>query len=344
MCPTAWLIASSTGCVLAMVRQVAERAPARRMRSSAAPADLAATSPFSPSLPSLPGLFFVLLLRDQFFGQYMSSFSIPPRSPTPMLKHEDASTVASRDLGASLTTSVAPAVSGAVPHEEAERQGLLPKGDQKDPTAGTLSGAILSGGALEHQGFPYERPLPEHGVLIVGLSSAVPQRPHYAGGLLGKGQLDRLDAILKRPEYADMFKVVMVHHPPVPRYNNPNREQRDGLLDQEELCRILRLHRVDLTLNGHMHRTYFEPLPDTPTYSDGSPQSWVGEPGSCTFNSNYGPMRARYNIYEIADGRVQRVVSRFFVTPRDAAQEEKFSEHMLDEEVLYEAPNYVCQD
>ena len=88
----------------------------------------------------------------------------------------------------------------------------------------------------EHAGggeFPFVRML--GGVAIIGINSAVPTLPLVASGRVGAEQLARLDRVLERLGRAGHFRLVLIHHPPLPGQAKRLR----GLRDAVELERIL---------------------------------------------------------------------------------------------------------
>lgn len=98
---------------------------------------------------------------------------------------------------------------------------------------------------LPADGYPLQKRLGD--VALFGLSSAVPTVPLSATGLLGGPQLDRLEAALAR--HRDAFRVLLLHHPPLPdmiRY-------RKRLRDAGALEALLLREGVHLVLHGHRH-------------------------------------------------------------------------------------------
>ena len=86
-------------------------------------------------------------------------------------------------------------------------------------------------------------------VALVGLSSAVPTPPGSAAGWLGAGQLARLPALLEAAGREGLFRVVLVHHPPLPGPGG----RRKALLDRDALREVLRKAGAELVLHGHHH-------------------------------------------------------------------------------------------
>jgi 3',5'-cyclic AMP phosphodiesterase CpdA len=86
---------------------------------------------------------------------------------------------------------------------------------------------------------------------IVGVCSALPTPPFFASGEVGADQLERLERALVELADGDLFRVVLIHHPPGPRATSARR----GLRDARALCDVLRRAGAELVLHGHLHRT-----------------------------------------------------------------------------------------
>ncbi len=82
---------------------------------------------------------------------------------------------------------------------------------------------------------------------LIALSSAVPTGPFMATGELGKQQLSRLATALAQNR--ELFRVVLIHHPPV---SPPSRYLR-RLIDGPEFLGVLAEHGAELVLHGHDH-------------------------------------------------------------------------------------------
>ena len=85
---------------------------------------------------------------------------------------------------------------------------------------------------------------------LIGLSSAVPTLPGSAAGRLGAEQLARLGPVLEAAGREGLFRVVLVHHPPLPGRGGWRRELRD----REALRGLLAREGAELVLHGHHHR------------------------------------------------------------------------------------------
>jgi 3',5'-cyclic AMP phosphodiesterase CpdA len=106
-------------------------------------------------------------------------------------------------------------------------------------------GAYMRGDELEL--FPFVR---RRGpVALIGLSSALPTPPFMATGLLGGTQLARLEAVLAALGREGLFRIVLIHHPPV---STPARYFK-RLTDSRALRAVLRKHGAELVIHGHDH-------------------------------------------------------------------------------------------
>ncbi|UPG74651.1 metallophosphoesterase (plasmid) [Roseomonas gilardii subsp. gilardii] len=87
-------------------------------------------------------------------------------------------------------------------------------------------------------------------VALIGLSSAAPTPPGSAAGRLGAAQLSALPGLLDAAGREGLFRIVMVHHPPLPGPGG----RRKALSDRAALCAVLARHGAELVLHGHHHR------------------------------------------------------------------------------------------
>ena len=53
-------------------------------------------------------------------------------------------------------------------------------------------------------------------VAIIGVCTARPSAPHLAVGSIGAGQLQKLETILAQTARKQLYRVVLIHHPPAP--------------------------------------------------------------------------------------------------------------------------------
>lgn len=87
-------------------------------------------------------------------------------------------------------------------------------------------------------------------VAFIGLSSAAPSPPLMATGLVGGRQRRRLDALLAWASEQGLFRVVLVHHAPVPS----SYRWRKRLVDGRETMDVIQAQGAELVLHGHTHR------------------------------------------------------------------------------------------
>jgi 3',5'-cyclic AMP phosphodiesterase CpdA len=126
-------------------------------------------------------------------------------------------------------------------------------------------------------------------VALIGLSSAVPTGPFLATGVLGDAQLGRLADLLPRLRGEGLFRVVLIHHPPVSKRRNRFKRLTDG----RPFRQLLAQHGAELVLHGHDHM-------HSVTWLDGPGHAVpaVGVPSaSATTGGEHDP--AAYNLYNI---------------------------------------------
>lgn len=141
--------------------------------------------------------------------------------------------------------------------------------------------------ATPEGGFPFVRRIGDIG--IIALSTAVPTMPFIAAGRLGKTQLSYLAKALDRLGREGLFRVVLIHHPPLPGQAG----WRRGLRDARKLREVLKAHGAELVLHGHNHKQSVQELETV-----SGPAIVVGVPSASEIAD--GPMRgARYNEYNI---------------------------------------------
>lgn len=91
---------------------------------------------------------------------------------------------------------------------------------------------------------------------FVNLSSAVPTAPLLASGRLGGAQIERAAAALDALRREGLFRVVAIHHPPVPGVVSG----RKGLSDSHDFATMLRAAGAELVVHGHCHHSHFAHL------------------------------------------------------------------------------------
>jgi len=95
--------------------------------------------------------------------------------------------------------------------------------------------------------FPYLRV--RGNVALIGATSARATAPFMANGFFRSGQAQRLAAMLGETGKRGLFRVVMIHHPPV-RNAVPQHKRLFGI---DNFQRTVRRHGAELVLHGHSH-------------------------------------------------------------------------------------------
>jgi 3',5'-cyclic AMP phosphodiesterase CpdA len=126
-------------------------------------------------------------------------------------------------------------------------------------------------------------------VALVGVSTARPCGLFLAVGSVGELQLRELERILAEMGQQRLFRVVLIHHPPLPGMVS----WRKRLTDGEPLRLILARQGVELVLHGHAHRG-----------AQGQVETIVGEAptfgvSSASALGHKTKRRARYHIYRL---------------------------------------------
>ena len=138
--------------------------------------------------------------------------------------------------------------------------------------------------------FPFVRRFGD--IALVGLSSAIPTMPFIAAGRLGSAQRALLGLALEELGRQGLFRVILIHHPPLPGQAS----WRRGLRDARALKEIIEQKGAELVLHGHDHAQTVHQL-ETAT----GPAIVVGVPSASEAVAGRRPA-ARYNEY-----RVERV-------------------------------------
>jgi len=157
-----------------------------------------------------------------------------------------------------------------------------------------------SGWAAQHWGefmrgddgadFPFVR---RRGPLaIVGLTTSLPTGPFMATGHLGGEQLARLAEILIALARERLFRVVLIHHPPIPN----RRHYMKRLIDGPMFRALITEHGAELVLHGHNHEQQLMWL-DGPKGRIPA----VGVPSASAIVSDHDEPAA-YNLYAIDGG------------------------------------------
>ena len=143
-------------------------------------------------------------------------------------------------------------------------------------------------GALSRETFPYLRV--RGNVALIGVTSARATAPFMANGFFRAGQAERLAHILDDAGKRGLFRVVMIHHPPV-RDAVPQHKRLFGI---GRFQRVIRRHGAELVLHGHSH------LPSL--YQIAGPSGVIPVVGVAATGQSPGGSKpaAQWNLLEIA--------------------------------------------
>jgi 3',5'-cyclic AMP phosphodiesterase CpdA len=131
-------------------------------------------------------------------------------------------------------------------------------------------------------------------VAIVGVSTALPVGPLLATGAVGRSQLDRLQRRLEFLGMRGLFRIVLIHHPPLKGATHT----RKRLVDGDAFCAAVAEAGAELVLHGHTHRSGLMTIDSA---RGGVP---VISAPSASASRQVGEHYARYHLYRI-DGQGQ---------------------------------------
>lgn len=143
--------------------------------------------------------------------------------------------------------------------------------------------------------FPYLRV--RQNVAFIGVNTGVPTVPFFATGTIGAAQSERLETMLREARRLGLFRVVMLHHPPVTRGVKFGR----GLTDAKRFEKILRQQGAELVLHGHNHRFSIQHMA-----GPSAPIPVVGV-GSASAVPGTAQHLAEYHLIRIVPGSEQAV-------------------------------------
>jgi 3',5'-cyclic AMP phosphodiesterase CpdA len=126
-------------------------------------------------------------------------------------------------------------------------------------------------------------------VALVGVSTARPSGLFLAVGSVGQLQLRELERILAETGQQQLFRVLLIHHPPLPGTVSWRKRLTDGVA----LRSILTRQGVELVLHGHAHRGS---LGHVNTVTGEAPTFGVT---SASALGRTAKRRARYNVYRL---------------------------------------------
>ena len=135
--------------------------------------------------------------------------------------------------------------------------------------------------------FPYVRM--RRTTALIGVNSGLPQSYRLAAGTLGPQQLRDLRILLAQLGQQGFYRVVMIHHPPLPGLSIP----RKALTDAADLKAVLADEGCELVLHGHNHYTMLNWL-DTKS----GPAPIIGAP-SASSRGDANNEAAGWNLFHI---------------------------------------------
>jgi 3',5'-cyclic AMP phosphodiesterase CpdA len=185
------------------------------------------------------------------------------------------------------------------------------QGDAKDLQAGSIT-------SLEEL-YPTLRI--RNRVALIGINTAQPSAPHLATGTIGVDQLKKLEIILKQLNGQRLFRIILIHHPPISGVVN----WRRSLTDAQSLQTLLERYGAELVLFGHAHKTAQGNLV--------TPAGMIPAMGAPAASSLRGSdaRRSRYYLYKImpsAEGWNVLMNERLFSLEQHrfiAGQQQEFS-------------------
>lgn len=148
-----------------------------------------------------------------------------------------------------------------------------------------FKGIELGGDAGPH--LPFVRVIND--VALIFLNSGVPTPLFKAYGEVNRKSLEVLVDILTQARMQDLYRCVILHHPPLTGITSPSR----GLNNDHELQTLLENYGAELVLYGHNHKQRHDKL-STKTgtcHVIGTPSASVGRQGRYE--------HARYNLFHI---------------------------------------------
>ncbi len=166
--------------------------------------------------------------------------------------------------------------------------------------------------------FPFVR---RRGALaVIGLSTAVPTAPLMATGRLGHDQIAALAPILADLGREGLFRVVLIHHPPVAHSRHGYRRLIDAARFRDTIGRA----GAELVLHGHDHKPRFAEI-DGPR----TKVPVVGVRATSAAPSAHHP-GGGYNLYEIEGGpEACRITMRHRAVRHPGGPVETISEHVI---------------
>jgi 3',5'-cyclic AMP phosphodiesterase CpdA len=125
---------------------------------------------------------------------------------------------------------------------------------------------------------------------LIGVSSARPSPPFFATGKVGQLQMQNLENRLVETGRQGLFRVVLIHHPPVGGLVS----WRKRLTDAADFCSVIKRCGAELILHGHVHRGL-----QTRLEIPGGSVRVLGVPAVSSLGRKPGG-RARFHVYQIS--------------------------------------------
>lgn len=144
----------------------------------------------------------------------------------------------------------------------------------------------MSGDEPGDKGWPWLRVRGR--IALLGVSSARPTPPGWAGGRVGRRQREALALRLRALRQAGLFRVVLMHHP----LAEAAASRRKALADRAEMRALLAREGAELLLHGHAREPQLEQLPAGPLC--------LGMP-SASATASAHDVAARWQLLRIAE-------------------------------------------
>lgn len=142
---------------------------------------------------------------------------------------------------------------------------------------------------LTKSGFPFLR---ERGpAAIVGVNSAIATGPFMASGVFSQRQAKGLSTALDIAREKGLFRIVLIHHPPVRKATTAQKRLYGIRLFQS----VIREHGAELVLHGHTHLPQRNEIPGP----EGVAVPVIGVPAGGEEPGGKRPAAA-FNLFEIA--------------------------------------------
>ncbi|MBS9721100.1 metallophosphoesterase [Tianweitania sp. BSSL-BM11] len=143
-------------------------------------------------------------------------------------------------------------------------------------------------GPISRKSFPYLRV--RGNIAFIGATSARASAPFMASGYFRDDQAERMDALLDEAKRRGLFRVVMIHHPPVHGATAPHKR----LFGIARFQRVIREHGAELVLHGHTHLS-------TVHWIEGPKSSRVPVVGVAAAGESIGEGKplSQYNLFTI---------------------------------------------